>query len=297
MSNEPTTPSANNVTFSQQKLQLIRETLVPPEITPDQFDLFINICKHLNLDPFKRQIFALPFRGKRNDEQSRLIVHTSIEGYRAISARSGRYEGIAFEKILVTDKDGTDQILTPPEFNPARHKLVSATVGLHVTGYRSPVYATALWDSYCPTYDGKPSGLWLKHPLLMLLKCAEALAHRKAALADFSGVYVTEELHAAMAEEAPDAKQTARKTTKKTTTPDSLTECWNTVAAYLEATAPEGKADEALVAAMNFLEKTFGDIGTAEDTPENRQKFMNTCRGPLLNYLAEEGLTKKGAPR
>ena len=52
--------------------------------------------------------------------------------------------------------------------------------------------ASALWMSY---YPGDTQGyMWRRFPLLMLGKVAEALALRKAFLAQLSGLYIAEEM-------------------------------------------------------------------------------------------------------
>ena len=68
----------------------------------------------------------------------------------------------------------------------------TATVYKIVGGVRVSFSATAIWDAYCP--QGNESFMWKKMPYLMLGKCAEALALRKAFPNDLSGVYTDDEM-------------------------------------------------------------------------------------------------------
>jgi hypothetical protein len=88
------------------------------------------------------------------------------------------------------------------------HRIVPAkatvTVYKAVAGQRCPFTATARWDEYYP--GGKKGSQWHKMPYLMLGKCAEALALRKAFPKLLSGMYVAEEMDQAQAEAAPAVK-------------------------------------------------------------------------------------------
>jgi hypothetical protein len=74
------------------------------------------------------------------------------------------------------------------------------TVYKMIAGQRCPFTATARWDQY---YPGDSQGfMWRKMPHLMLGKCAEGLALRKAFPAELAGAYVKEEMDQAHAEPA-----------------------------------------------------------------------------------------------
>jgi hypothetical protein len=58
------------------------------------------------------------------------------------------------------------------------------------SNFDEPLFAVAKWDSY--SQPNNP--IWKKMPDLMLAKCAESLALRKAFPNDMSGIYTDEEM-------------------------------------------------------------------------------------------------------
>ncbi len=82
---------------------------------------------------------------------------------------------------MATDKNKTPHPLT-----------AKVTVYKIVEGQRYPFTATARWSEY---YPGERMGFqWHQRPYLMLGKCAEALALRKAFPKLLSGMYAQEEM-------------------------------------------------------------------------------------------------------
>lgn len=186
--------------LTSERLELLTRTIAKGA-SPDELALFAAVCDRTGLDPFARQIYLVP----RWDSKLRAEVRqtqVSIDGARLVAQRSGEYAGQT--PVVWCGKDGAWREVWLADEPPA-----AARVGAYRRGFAEPVYATALWREYCPTdRDGNPTVMWRRMPALMLAKCAEALALRKAFPAELSGLYTAEEMaqaDSAVPEAAPRA--------------------------------------------------------------------------------------------
>lgn len=162
--------------YSDAQVELIRKT-VAAGCSNDELALFLEVCRGSGLNPFMKQIYAI----KRGDK---MTVQTGIDGYRLLAARTGALAGI--DDALYDSEEGE---------HPA---WAQVTVWRLVQGQRVPFSAKARWREYAGlNKDGNPVAMWAKMPWLMLGKCAEALALRKAFPAELSGVYTAEEMEQA----------------------------------------------------------------------------------------------------
>lgn len=159
--------------------------------TNDELNMFIQVCKQTQLNPFKKQIYAV----KRWDSQLRREVMTpqvSVDGLRAIAERSGKYEGQT--ATYWCGEDGIWKDLWNPKKGENQYPL-AAKVGVYKTGFKEPLYGIAKWDAYAQhKKDGGLTSMWAKMPDLMLAKCAESTALRRAFPNDLSGTYSAEEM-------------------------------------------------------------------------------------------------------
>jgi phage recombination protein Bet len=163
--------------FTEDKIQLLKNT-VCKGADNNELQLFLHVCSRTGLDPFRNQIYAI----KRNTKDgARMTIQTGIDGFRLIAERTERYSP-GKEPTYEYDQQG---------------KLISATSYIKkqtADGTWHDVAGKAYWEEYAQVYNGKPSQFWAKMPHVMLAKCAEAIALRKAFPGDFSGIYTTEEM-------------------------------------------------------------------------------------------------------
>lgn len=151
---------------------------------------FLQHCARTGLDPIARQIYSI---ARKSKGQLRWQIQISIDGARLVAERSGQYEG-------QTTPEFTGDGVTWTQVWLAKEHPAAARVGVYRRGFREPLYAVALWDAYVQTkYNGDVSEMWSKMGPLMLAKCAEMLALRKAFPQDLSGLYSAEEMDQASA--------------------------------------------------------------------------------------------------
>lgn len=167
--------------FSQNEIETIKQN-VAQGATDNELKLFLYQCSRTGLDPLSKQIHFIKRGG-------RATIQAGIDGLRAIAERTGKYAGN--DDYIFNDTKTMYEMSS----NGEMPTTATSTVYKIVDGVRVVFSATALWDAYCPR--GKESFMWNKMPYLMLGKCAEALALRKAFPNDLSGIYSTDEMQQA----------------------------------------------------------------------------------------------------
>lgn len=142
---------------------------------PDE-DLFyfLYTAHRTGLDPILKQIYAV-YRWDSRLGREKMAIQVGIDGMRLVAQRSGNFAGIS-DAVY----DNEDQP-TP--------KKATVTVKKTINGLVVETTASARWEEY-----SQESPLWKKMPYLMLAKCAEALALRKAFPNELSGIYTEDEM-------------------------------------------------------------------------------------------------------
>jgi phage recombination protein Bet len=193
--------TTNGQTFSAEYVALIQRHVMqsvdrPP--SPEEFQMFLATCQRTGLDPIMRQIYCIERRQQKNNQWiSKYETQISIDGARLVAERTTRYEGQVGP--LWCGEDAVWYDVWPFPTAP-----IAAKVGIWKTGFREPLWAVAHYGEYVQTdRNGNPTRFWKQMPALMLAKCAEALALRKAFPNDLSGLYTREEMAQAENPEGP----------------------------------------------------------------------------------------------
>lgn len=175
-----------DIKFNDRALQLIQRTIMPENATKDEFHLFLYQCKKTALDPLARQIYCV--KGKKTN--AKFSIGTTIDGFRLVAERTGEYEGQTKPEWYDADKGEWVDVWVKKEYPAA------ARIGVYRKGFKEPVYGVARWDSYVQinSWDNQVQGNWHRMADLMLSKCAEALALRKAFPQELSGQYTSDEV-------------------------------------------------------------------------------------------------------
>jgi phage recombination protein Bet len=203
MSEPKTLPAKSNQTsslssYDTEQLKIIQRTVFP-DGSPGEVQLFGIVCTRTGLDPFSKQIYAM------KDRRGKVSFITGIDGLRAVASRNPHYAGQEGPFWCGEDGEWKDVWLS-------NEKPRAAKVGIRLRSPNSETvyttWAVAHWSEY-----GDTKNVWATKWRLMLAKCAEALALRKAFPNDLSGLYSDDEMGVEPQPEgaigqAPPAKET-----------------------------------------------------------------------------------------
>ena len=219
--------------------------------------VFLHYAQRTGLDPFARQLYMIERGGK-------FTIQSSIDGLRIVAQRSGEYAGQVGPYWCGEDGIWTDIWLekTPP---------LAAKVGVLRKGFIEPLWAVAKFDGY-----NANSPIWKKMPDLMIAKCAEALALRKAFPNDLSGIYTAEEMEQAGSPIAPVSAVVEIPEPKPVNTP-------HMVANYQDTAQNIKKIDD-----LNTLRTLFTELKTELDNefPDRATNELTTLRAEIMERKA-----------
>lgn len=264
--------------LDKEQVALIKRTICVGG-TDDELALFIYNCNRTQLDPFARQIYAVR---RYNALAGREVMTTqiSIDGQRIVAKRSGMYRGQT--KTEWCDESGKWMDVWLKKTSPA-----AARIGVHHAQFAETLYAVARFDAYAQRKkDGTLMHMWAEKGDIMIGKCAEALALRKAFPQELSGMYTSEEMGDEGVQYDIEAKAIGAEEEK-------IARGFATLMQMVES--PKVTADQLgeLHQKMNASDKYSDDqkaqFNAAMEKKLNRPQNKNTIEGEVVVHTDENG--------
>lgn len=175
--------------WTERQVAALRQIGVANAASAD-LAVFFHYAVKTGLDPFARQIYMIE---RYSNGRTIQTIQTGIDGFRLIARRAADHaaETFSISDTLWCGDDGHWRDVWLKDGHPSASKVTVFRAG-------QPFSAVALFSEYAGTKKGGGlSSMWATKGAMMLGKCAEALALRKAFPQDLSGVYSADEMAAA----------------------------------------------------------------------------------------------------
>ena len=224
---------------NREKVELVKR-MFAKGATNDEFQVFLELAKRYNLDPFKRQIFFLPDR--RQNEPGKIMV--SHAGLIHIAHSSEQWAGM---KTYIISKNGEEKLIVDDPKD-----IAGAVCYVFRKDWKEPLIHAVAFREYFKQNNSR-MGPWYTMPQTMIKKVAEAGALRRAF--DLGGLYIEEEMDTSCVvydaqEEQAEVKQ---KEPQKVAVPSAyITRLHSNIAAFSKK---YGKKEQNVV---KYLEKKLG---------------------------------------
>lgn len=183
-------------TYTNEQRELVRNT-VAAGATDVELDYFLAYTTSKGFDPFSKEVWFIKTKGyvKKNGQkvEPKVQIMTGIDGFFRKANENPNYDGCEHNygpliEVPVSAKDAPDvKAIFAPEW-------VESVV--HRKDRKLPERRVAYWREFAQelvSYYGNLT-LWAQKPTVMLEKCADALALRKAFPQELGDLKVPEEM-------------------------------------------------------------------------------------------------------
>lgn len=166
MSNLPTTSIAGQAVtmFNEKQLATLKATIAK-DATNEEFQMFVEVCNHAQLNPFTNQIYFIKMGGKPT-------IQISSEGVMAIARRREDFDGIIASVVKENDEFEAD-IAEGTVSHKVKSMVRGKTVGAYCIAKRKgfPHVLTIVTSDQVESYKtGTNKTLWTNNFEDMILK-------------------------------------------------------------------------------------------------------------------------------
>jgi phage recombination protein Bet len=174
--------------WQDNKLVSVIKNTVAKGTTEPEFEMFKQMCISTGLNPFKKEIWCIV---TGSGDYRKVQMMTGVNGFYTIANDQPEFDGIESEEgpqqELKVMAQGAECVVIAPS---------SVTVRVYRKDRKIPFSFTAKWAEYAQDLVSKNGKLtiWAKMPSVMLSKCAESMALRKAFPQKMNGLYTQEEM-------------------------------------------------------------------------------------------------------
>lgn len=279
MSELATVPSATlalpPLEFTKEQEKMIRDTYASGA-SESEFQVLMTTAKVRNLNPILKQIYFVSRNVKEKDEKGRDIyvkkwsAQVSIEGLRSIAERTGKYAGSSAPEFGYSE--GRVRKMKCAFSGKTFEKPIPVTckVGVRRRDWAEPCFGVVDVDEFVQTSKYGVNKFWDEKTHVMMAKCAEAVALRKAFPEDLSGLFINEEMPPILSD---DAKPVAYTVDEDGVVTDAVET--KALPAPAKKEKKKKEAPPAEIEEEENLEKTLEDSIAEEDAKEglHRDEF------------------------
>lgn len=193
------------VTLTPEFLSAARLEMAP-KATDAQWLYFVETCKQRNLIPGRHVIFQTrkvsTFSKTAQDwvDEEKVVFITSIDAFRLIAERTGKYKGHKPFLFYYGDGEGNPTVISKIPLGKIPH---AASVEILRKDFDEPMFAFARYDACVQRKKAKgsqtvgdPNQVWDKRGEEQLAKCAEVAGLRAAFPEETGNLYLAEEMPA-----------------------------------------------------------------------------------------------------
>ncbi len=166
---------------NREQVELLKNTYAKGA-TDIEFRMLIAVGNRVNADPFKREIYLIPFWDRNARKMSKTPV-VGIDWYRKQAGKSKNYAG-----------QGEAEFGEKIQSNGIEHPDW-AVVPIYNRNFEHPIRVKVFWDEIVKLdKQGNALSSWRTMPRTMLAKCSEAQGIRRAFPEEVGGVYTEDEM-------------------------------------------------------------------------------------------------------